>query len=271
MDTIGDAYVAAGWLNSLDPAEATERCAAMIRLSQRLLRVLAVQREVSGQDVRCRIGISKGVVYAGVLGRLQPRYHLFGEPMRIAEQLGSRGAVDSVHVSAPVMEALATRPGPQAPEEVSQAWTGNSSTRAREREREGYPASSEMDWTEVDIAAGDEGNLFVRSSTAPDIRVAGTTEGSSPGDSPVWRGTPGARSLASFEASETLYKVEASVGFDAPVDSPMTAENDLSGGNNLRAGNNSAVLSGGNSSKGGINSAVLREGTTQKEETARQV
>ncbi|KAJ1488672.1 nucleotide cyclase [Baffinella frigidus] len=155
MDTIGDAYVAAGWLNSLDPAEATERCAAMIRLSQRLLRVLAV----SGQDVRCRIGISKGVVYAGVLGRLQPRYHLFGEPMRIAEQLGSRGAVDSVHVSAP------------APEEVSQAWTGNSSTRAREREREGYPASSEMDWTEVDIAAGDEGNLFVRSSTAPDIRL----------------------------------------------------------------------------------------------------
>ena len=26
MDTIGDAYVAAGWLNSLDPADSAERC-----------------------------------------------------------------------------------------------------------------------------------------------------------------------------------------------------------------------------------------------------
>jgi class 3 adenylate cyclase len=112
MDTIGDAYVAAGLLNSLDPAEATERCdtlfffaflavfsvislrsetpsghgraaadghgcwgrcAAMIRLSQRMLKVLERHREVSGKDLRCRIGISTGEVYAGVLGRLQPR------------------------------------------------------------------------------------------------------------------------------------------------------------------------------------------------------
>ncbi|KAJ1493673.1 nucleotide cyclase [Baffinella frigidus] len=73
MDTIGDAYVAAGWLNSLDPAEATERCAAMICLSQRMLKVLEDHREVSGKDLRCRIGISTGEVYAGVLGRLQPR------------------------------------------------------------------------------------------------------------------------------------------------------------------------------------------------------
>ncbi|KAJ1485438.1 nucleotide cyclase [Baffinella frigidus] len=113
MDTIGDAYVAAGLLNSLDPAEATERCAAMIRLSQRMLKVLEDHREVSGKDLRCRIGISTGEVYAGVLGRLQPRYHLFGEPMRTAEQLEQRCAVDGVHVSAPVMEALSSRPGLQ--------------------------------------------------------------------------------------------------------------------------------------------------------------
>ncbi|KAJ1493666.1 nucleotide cyclase [Baffinella frigidus] len=91
MDTIGDAYVAAGLLNSPDPAEATERCAAMIRLSQRMLKVLEDHREVSGKDLRCRIGISTGEVYAGVLGRLQPRYHLFGEPMWVAEELEQRG------------------------------------------------------------------------------------------------------------------------------------------------------------------------------------
>ncbi|KAJ1493659.1 nucleotide cyclase [Baffinella frigidus] len=113
MDTIGDAYVAAGLLKSPDPAEVTERCAAMIRLSQRMLKVLERHREVSGKDLRCRIGISTGEVYAGVLGRLQPRYHLFGEPMRIAEELEQRCAVDGVHVSAPVMKALASRPGLQ--------------------------------------------------------------------------------------------------------------------------------------------------------------
>ena len=45
----------------------------MIRLSQRMLKVLEDHREVSGKDLRSRIGMSTGEVYAGVLGRLQPR------------------------------------------------------------------------------------------------------------------------------------------------------------------------------------------------------
>jgi class 3 adenylate cyclase len=56
MDTIGDAYVAAGWLHSLDPQEAAERCTAMLRLSQRMLKIIAHYRKVSGKDLRCRVG-----------------------------------------------------------------------------------------------------------------------------------------------------------------------------------------------------------------------
>ncbi|KAJ1470692.1 nucleotide cyclase [Baffinella frigidus] len=158
MDTIGDAYVAAGWLNSLDPAEATERCAAMIRLSQRILRVLEDHREVNGKDLRCRIGISTGEVYAGVLGRLQPRYHLFGETMRIAEQLEQRCAVDGVHVSAPVMKALSSRPGLQ---ESRAGQPGTSSTRV----------PSPRDWTGVDISVGDQGRIVMRTRSSEDDRV----------------------------------------------------------------------------------------------------
>ncbi|KAJ1493672.1 hypothetical protein T484DRAFT_1558453, partial [Baffinella frigidus] len=75
MDTIGDAYVAAGGHGraAADGHGCWGRCAAMIRLSQRMLKVLEDHREVDGKDLRCRIGISTGEVYAGVLGRLQPR------------------------------------------------------------------------------------------------------------------------------------------------------------------------------------------------------
>ena len=34
----------------------TFRCGAMIRLSQRMLRVLELHRVMSGKDLRCRIG-----------------------------------------------------------------------------------------------------------------------------------------------------------------------------------------------------------------------
>ena len=52
----------------------------MIRLSQRMLKVLEDHREVSGKDLRSRIGIASGEVYAGVLGRLQPRYLTHNKP-----------------------------------------------------------------------------------------------------------------------------------------------------------------------------------------------
>jgi len=128
MDTIGDAYVAAGWLDSLDPAEASKRCTDMIRLSQRMIKVLERHREFSGKDLRCRIGISKGVVYAGVLGHLQPRYHLFGSPVREAEGLESRCEVDGVHVSASVLKALSSQPGSGS---KAQGFTGGFFVRAR--------------------------------------------------------------------------------------------------------------------------------------------
>ncbi|KAJ1493241.1 hypothetical protein T484DRAFT_1769051 [Baffinella frigidus] len=52
MDAVGDSYVAAGWLPGLEPSHAAERCLAMVRVAQRMLRVLAQHRSESGWNVR---------------------------------------------------------------------------------------------------------------------------------------------------------------------------------------------------------------------------
>ncbi|KAJ1493254.1 hypothetical protein T484DRAFT_1769087, partial [Baffinella frigidus] len=64
-----------------------------------VLATLAKYRKNQDIDLRCRIGISRGSVYAGVLGKLQPRYQLLGKPMRVAEELEGNSMVDGVHVS----------------------------------------------------------------------------------------------------------------------------------------------------------------------------
>ncbi len=42
-------------------------------------------------QLQCRIGIAAGPVLAGVLGRLQPRFHVVGEVSRIVESGDGRG------------------------------------------------------------------------------------------------------------------------------------------------------------------------------------
>ena len=57
--------------------------------------------------MRCRIGIAVGTVLCGVLGRLQPRFHVFGHGIRAAEKLEQTGTPDAVHASDGFVEALA--------------------------------------------------------------------------------------------------------------------------------------------------------------------
>ncbi len=100
MDTVGDAYIVAGWLP--DPfhrcgsagadrgdagetgsgeiragggggAEAQAVCEGLLCAARTMLTTLAAYRAATGIDVHCRIGIAAGGVIAGVLGRLQPR------------------------------------------------------------------------------------------------------------------------------------------------------------------------------------------------------
>ncbi|KAJ1494310.1 guanylyl and adenylyl cyclase family member [Baffinella frigidus] len=57
-----------------------------------------------GLNVQCRIGIDIGPVFAGVVGTLQPRYHLVGAPVHTAIALEQTCKVGTVHVSATAAE-----------------------------------------------------------------------------------------------------------------------------------------------------------------------
>ena len=96
MDTIGDAYIVAGFLPSPPPAdgagaapelaaEGRRVCRDVLRLAVRMIDVVEARRAETGLAVHCRIGVSLGPVVAGTLGRLQPRFHLIGPGARSAE------------------------------------------------------------------------------------------------------------------------------------------------------------------------------------------
>lgn len=54
-------------------------------------------RELTGtKDIKIRIGLHTGSVIAGVVGLKDPRYHLFGENVSLAEKMESNGVPDEV-------------------------------------------------------------------------------------------------------------------------------------------------------------------------------
>ena len=117
MDTIGDAYIVAGLLPSegdqtLTPGcfdrESARVCQDMLDVAAAMIEALAEHRKSTGQDVDGRIGVSVGMVVAGVLGRLQPRFHIHGPAMRAAEMLEQTGRVGAAHVSDVFLRTLLT-------------------------------------------------------------------------------------------------------------------------------------------------------------------
>ena len=60
-----------------------------------MLAAVRAYRAETGREVHCRIGIAAGALLAGVLGQLQPRFHIFGPALRDAEhheQVPGRGS-----------------------------------------------------------------------------------------------------------------------------------------------------------------------------------
>uniref|UniRef100_A0A7S0QQI9 Guanylate cyclase domain-containing protein n=1 Tax=Cryptomonas curvata TaxID=233186 RepID=A0A7S0QQI9_9CRYP len=105
MDTVGDAYVVAGLLP--EDGDAGHVCREMLQVAREMLEGLEQIRHETGRNVRCRIGIAVGSVLCGILGRLQPRFHVFGHGIRAAEKLEQTGTPDSVHASDGFVDALA--------------------------------------------------------------------------------------------------------------------------------------------------------------------
>ena len=125
MDTIGDAYVAAafidpeakGWRLS-DASDGAHRAAlfasphakqayaSILWLAGMMLETVRRKRESSGLPLHCRIGVGAGGVLAGAMGWLQPRFHLRGPAMELAELAERSAAVDSANVPCCVLRAM---------------------------------------------------------------------------------------------------------------------------------------------------------------------
>ncbi len=106
MDTVGDAYIVAGFLPPplLTPAVRSspitgpsrayadesaraeqERgvCERLLRLGGAILEEMEAYRRESGMSVHGRIGVAIGPVVVGSLGRLQPRIHVLGKVLTV--------------------------------------------------------------------------------------------------------------------------------------------------------------------------------------------
>ncbi len=120
MDTVGDAYIAAAWLTPhqdhsiprLKDSDLAHFCVkektkymsaqkasqCILWLAGVMLDTLDTYRSKAGLQVSARIGIGIGKVVVGSLGCMQPRIHIRGCAMRMAEQLENLGAPGMVHV-----------------------------------------------------------------------------------------------------------------------------------------------------------------------------
>ncbi|EKX41534.1 hypothetical protein GUITHDRAFT_60850, partial [Guillardia theta CCMP2712] len=91
MDTIGDAYIVAGWLPDGDDWQTRDEtkttCLLVLDLARKMISTLKRYNESRRHQLNCRIGIGIGDVACGLLGRSQARFHLLGDAANLAEQL----------------------------------------------------------------------------------------------------------------------------------------------------------------------------------------
>eukprot|EP01138_Halocafeteria_seosinensis_P013909 gb/GECG01014203.1/.p1 GENE.gb/GECG01014203.1/~~gb/GECG01014203.1/.p1 ORF type:complete len:1130 (+),score=78.99 gb/GECG01014203.1/:1-3390(+) len=98
VDTIGDAYVVIGGLNT-GRTEFGKTAEKVFDLSQAMISSVAAFNEKNSSDLGVRIGIHSGRVGAGIVGKLRPRFHVFGKTVLDAEHLESTSQRNEVHIS----------------------------------------------------------------------------------------------------------------------------------------------------------------------------
>lgn len=96
IQTVGDAYLAAGGVPVSDPDHAT-KC---VHAAQRIIAYLHKRNETHSIKWQVRIGIHSGPITAGVIGKKKFSYDLFGDTINIAARIESVGEPGRINVSA---------------------------------------------------------------------------------------------------------------------------------------------------------------------------
>jgi ligand-binding sensor domain-containing protein/class 3 adenylate cyclase len=96
IQTIGDAYVAAGGLPKPDPDHAVKSVMA----GQKFIEYLDKRNQTSSIKWKIRVGIHTGPVTAGVVGKRKFSYDIFGDTVNIAARVEASSEEGRINVSA---------------------------------------------------------------------------------------------------------------------------------------------------------------------------
>ena len=105
VELIGDAYFGVTGV----PGAAADQSERAANMGLEMLMHMPAMRSVAGSDIKMRVGLHTGPVIAGVVGRKDPRYHLFGETVDVAMGMESSGIPDRIQVSQAAYERLMRR------------------------------------------------------------------------------------------------------------------------------------------------------------------
>ena len=105
LDTIGDAFVCVLGASEVKDTGDSD-VVKMTKFACHMLDEIAAFKEKTHLDLDMRIGIHKGDVVGGVVGRKKPRYLCWGKDCIIGNKLESDGVPGKIHISSIVKEEL---------------------------------------------------------------------------------------------------------------------------------------------------------------------
>jgi guanylate cyclase len=94
IKTIGDCYMVAAGV----PEPRDDHALALCRFALRMQELVA-SRTFSGHQLRFRIGINSGPIFAGVIGRKRFLYDLWGDAVNVASRMEATGVPGTIQIT----------------------------------------------------------------------------------------------------------------------------------------------------------------------------